>query len=276
MAIKPLPTDRDEFLDICDTFIYRLLNTAFPLKDIDPLILFRFFIRDLYEELKKLHATSVAEDGKETILRVYRGEQVKPDELECIKSETALVFALSGDEAKSILFETEADQRLSTKPFGDISFKSPMVAEKEVLFMPGSILRISQIDHDLENNICIIKLVLCSNDADYSLKQVSDYIVKTSFQDDDAFILMRVGLLLKDMGYNDKAEHYYRKLLDTRGDGVNEYVKHVVLMYPDRGDRPSSTTAYSATTFKRQTYVIVGNLYYRLKDYEEALVHFEH
>ncbi|CAF1379345.1 unnamed protein product, partial [Didymodactylos carnosus] len=166
-------------------FIHRLLNKAFRLKNIDVLFIFRFFIRDLYEELKKLHTTSVDVDDKVATLRVYRDQQLRTDQLERIKSypggfislnsfvstslfqALALNFAFCGDQTKSILFEIEADQRLSTKLFADMLFKSTVKHEVEVLFTPGFIFRISQIDYNP-----IIKLVLCSNDPDYQLKQV--------------------------------------------------------------------------------------------------------
>ncbi|CAF1319874.1 unnamed protein product, partial [Didymodactylos carnosus] len=74
-----------------DSFIYRLLNKALRTRDIDVIFKFRFFIADLYwqlsEEHRKFVEPLVGDDGTvdEYILTVYRGQHLKPDELQVLK-----------------------------------------------------------------------------------------------------------------------------------------------------------------------------------------------
>ena len=56
-----------------DSFLYKMLNKALRIQDIGTLFLFRFFIRDIYEQLK--------ENQCSLPVRVYRGQILSIDEV---------------------------------------------------------------------------------------------------------------------------------------------------------------------------------------------------
>ncbi|CAF5167788.1 unnamed protein product, partial [Rotaria magnacalcarata] len=60
-----------------DSFVYRLLNKALRVQNIDLLFLFRFFIRDIEVQLKQYRCSS--------LVRVYRGQLMSTDELDQLK-----------------------------------------------------------------------------------------------------------------------------------------------------------------------------------------------
>jgi hypothetical protein len=90
---KILEFDRDCSLVNCihwytrDCFLYRLLNQAFRTENIDEILKFRFFIRQLNEQLSVLHKDYV--DILRSIdfdsITVYRGQTMAADELQKLR-----------------------------------------------------------------------------------------------------------------------------------------------------------------------------------------------
>ncbi|CAF1201581.1 unnamed protein product [Didymodactylos carnosus] len=283
MQITPLSTDQKQFIEMCkneyrndkcalsridefvlkyepkyaswwytcDSFVYRLLNKAFRLKDIDMLFLFRFFIRDLYEQLQELSYSGEPEN----VLRVYRGQSLKPDEFERLNSSIGGFISLNSFISTSrhrtlaevyagptgVLFEIEchslhlSSKEATKRPFGDISSMSSFGdTEAEVLFMPGSVFRLDDIKSD-NSNISVIKLILIANDAtNYPLKQLHQYMQNHLLHEENNWAkLIGLGTLLKEMGKRDKAGQYYRKLLDfsSEKENVTDYVRHAMDMH---------------------------------------------
>lgn len=135
-----------------ESFLYRLLNKALRIRDIDLLYLFRFFIHDIHEQLKQLQYPDP--------IRVFRGQLMSNDELQTLKSSIGQFISMnsflstsvdrrlalsflssspaSGD-LQRVLFEIDLDPALpGVKPFADISSGSFFTNEKEVLIMLGS------------------------------------------------------------------------------------------------------------------------------------------
>jgi hypothetical protein len=61
-----------------NTFLYEMLNKALRTEDIDILFLFRFFIRDIYEQLKENKCSSA--------VRVYRGQRLSKGEVNSLQN----------------------------------------------------------------------------------------------------------------------------------------------------------------------------------------------
>jgi hypothetical protein len=57
-----------------DCFLFRLLNKAFRTENIDIIYKFRFFIIDLYQQLKQIHSDYIEYMGLDEIITVYRGQ----------------------------------------------------------------------------------------------------------------------------------------------------------------------------------------------------------
>ncbi|CAF1330416.1 unnamed protein product [Rotaria sp. Silwood1] len=83
-----------------DSFLYRLLNQNFCLQDIDIVFKFRFIIKEIYNQLNKLHENFI-----------------------CLSNALALSFADDGSGhplVESVLFEIEIDTTNMAKPFANI------------------------------------------------------------------------------------------------------------------------------------------------------------
>lgn len=148
----------------CDSFLYKMLNQALRTQDINILFLFRFFIRDIYEQLKQNQCSSP--------VRVYRGQKLSIDEVAnlqrsiddfisinsffstSIDRNKAFEFIEDADISKGVLrvlFEIDAHSCVvTTKPFANISRFSKYKAEFEILFMVGSIFRVEHV-HQNDN-----------------------------------------------------------------------------------------------------------------------------
>src|SRR6202012_2648822 len=121
----------------------------------------------------------------------------------------ALVFSRDTDHYERVLFEIDAYPKLADeKPFADISTCSYFPEESEVLFMLGSIFRLSKIYRN-DNRIWIIDMTL-SNGNDHDLKPIFEHMKNQHSQ--DRTDLLSFGHVLRDMGKFDEAESYYRRL----------------------------------------------------------------
>ena len=250
------PTDKDELIDLCkkqykdnatelaiiqeferdyspdralwwytrESFLYRLLNKALRVQNIDLLFLYRFFIRDIRQQLEQLQHSSP--------FRVYRGQVMSNDELKSLKNSIgqfitmnsflstsfdrrlALSFLMSStvsDDLQRVLFEMEIDPTIpGIKPCADITSHSFFTDEKEVLIMLGSIFRLNKID--CRDQVWIIQMGLCS-DNDDQLKPIFDCMKKEYDEGHGQSSLFSFGILLFRMSQYDKAEKYYHRLL---------------------------------------------------------------
>ncbi|CAF3177036.1 unnamed protein product, partial [Rotaria sp. Silwood2] len=59
----------------------------------------------------------------------------------------------------------------ATKPFADISVHCEFPGESEILFMLGSIFRLTDIDRSESDQVSIVKMTLCSENA-HDFKQI--------------------------------------------------------------------------------------------------------
>jgi hypothetical protein len=156
------------------SFLYRLLNKALRVQNIDLIYLFRFFIRDLHNQLLTCQCPM--------IIHVYRGQLMVQEELDILKNsigkyisinsffstsfnrDLALVFSRNTDHYERVLFDIQANPELANeKPFADISTQSYFPDELEVVFMLGSIFQLVSIEYDTDG-IWIIHMILSSGD----------------------------------------------------------------------------------------------------------------
>jgi hypothetical protein len=215
-----------------DCFLYRLLNKALRVQNIDLLYLFAFFIRDLQQQLKRNQYSS--------LIHVYRGQLMTKKEVEQLKNsmghlismnsflsttldrDVAIIF--SGDtgtpnyDFQAVLFEIEADPRVvGTKSFADITRFSYMDDEEEILMMLGSIFRLTHIRY--QGQLCIIQLQLCSEDG-HDVKPIFDQM-KSDYHGDGHTNATVYGIVLANMGKFDDSERYLQRSLDESPPGHN-------------------------------------------------------
>ncbi|CAF4570658.1 unnamed protein product [Rotaria socialis] len=269
LSMKPKTTDRNEFISLCKTyykdnsselsiiqefendyvpnralwwytresFLYRLMNKSLRTQDIDLLFLFRFFIRDIHQQLQELQCS--------TPLRVYRGQVVSNDELETLKTSLgqfismnsflstsldrrlALSFltssTVSGD-FQRVLFEIDLDPTLEgIKPFANITSNSFFADEQEVLIMLGSIFQLVKIDY--QDRVCIVQMTLCS-DKDNSLKPIYDYM-KNEYDDYDGGDTESSVFSFEEKNFQQAFECHQKSLMIRQ--------KHLPTDHPDIG-----------------------------------------
>ncbi|CAF1528467.1 unnamed protein product [Didymodactylos carnosus] len=289
-----------------DCFIYRSLNKALRVQDIDLLFAFGFMILDIFNQLKlennRFHYTT-----GETIIRCYRGQAIAKEELNQVKSNighfismnsflsttqdrtVALIFAPTSNEIyEKVLFEIQVDMNLmQTMPFADVAHLSYFDQEKEILFMCGAIFQIKNVINNETEGLWIVQLALCSETSN-ELKDLFDYQKQRMADTTD---LISIGKLLREMGKFDKAKRYYQRFLcELSYNDPNISVCYYGLgVVHDREDNYDEALHYfkkaldfqltvlflNDSVFIGKIYGSSGIVYYHKHEYDLALEHFE-
>jgi len=175
-----------------ECFIYSILNKAFRIQNMDILIKMVFFIRDIHQEIQRLHTKL----NKQNHLIVYRGQCISEEDFQKIldnqngflsfnnflitttDKNLSLTYARStrnNHELIGVLFQIEIDRTKSLfTPLDKISYYSE--SENEILFSTHTIFRIHTI-HQIENGLWQIELRLTANE-DEQLKQIKEFVRK--------------------------------------------------------------------------------------------------
>ncbi|CAF1013513.1 unnamed protein product [Rotaria sordida] len=280
------------------SFLYRMLNKALRVQNIDVLFLLRFFIFDVQQQLIKNQCSQPT--------RLYRAQLLTNDEVQLMKRaiggflmintflsttidrEVSLSYLDTMDSSDEIdmqrvLFEIDADPRInSMKPFANIIWLSYCFGQQEVLMMIGSIFQIIEIQHD-ENQPCIIRLILCSENSQ-DLKNALRYINKE--YDGKEIDLFSFGQVLCDMGNFDDAKKFYLRVLDdlpTNDQDLATCYRALGNVAADKGDCDLSLAWYEklhellARTLQSDdvrladSHNIIGNIYWKKEDFKHAL-----
>jgi tetratricopeptide (TPR) repeat protein len=279
-----------------NSFLYKMLNKALRVQDIDTLFALRSFIRHIHRELKRYRCRLP--------IRVYRGQLMSTDELDTLRRSIGELISINSffststdphiarfflgdqgpsDDLQRVLFEIDADPRVlgihSMKPFANISSRSNFASESEVLFMLGSIFRLTDIrcDHDA---VLIIQMTLCGDDES-DVQQLLKNMKKLTKLD-----LRSLGDVLKDMGKFELAEKYFYRSLNELplNDPSNGFLYFSLFVVSEsKGDREKSLCwlQKAIQTFKQtessdpirigQLNNLVGETHRLKGDYNEAL-----
>ena len=71
-----------------DSFVYRILNKALRVQDIDVLVAFRFIIKDIHEQLSTLQQAQ-----NNNSLKVYRGQCIKREQVQEMESNIGSIIS---------------------------------------------------------------------------------------------------------------------------------------------------------------------------------------
>jgi hypothetical protein len=214
-----------------DSFLYRMLNNALRLQDIDTLFKLGFFIADLYNQLKILHL----EQSKSLTLPsvVYRGQFMTKNEFDnkinknvggflSINSffstsgnrQVALIFtgnsSASDSNIESVLFEISIDIDKCRRPIADIKRMSYMEEEDEILFSMAAVFRIESVHRLYSEDIWVVHLIM-NGEEDEELNALANSIEAEIGSLDN---LNTFGGLLMKMGDLQKAERYFLMLIE--------------------------------------------------------------
>ncbi|CAF0895731.1 unnamed protein product [Rotaria sp. Silwood1] len=280
-----------------DTFLYRLLNKALRVQNIDLLFIFRFFIYDIQRQLEINQCLQA--------IQTYRGQLMSKDEVKELENSIGdyisinsffsttrdknyAIFCLGDvnsihNDLQRVLFEIDANpDHVGIKLFADISSKSYFPNECEVLIMLGAIFRLNNIILN-EDNIWVCHLSLCS-DQDSDLKSRINQIKREYI--DQQNTIFSLGNILHQMKKYDDAEKYYRRLLteflnDHKQTGLCYY--HLGRVYSGRNNYEHSIKWYEKSLkIMMETmnsddlniakcYNSIGNIYRKKEDYKQAL-----
>ena len=282
-----------------ESFLYRVLNKALRVQNIDLLFLFRFVIGDIYQQLKQYqHQSSI---------RVYRGQVMSIDELNTLRHSIDNLISINSffststnpDKALGffnrskitsnscrILFVIDADPRVvKSKPFADISLLSYFSNEREVLFMVGSIFRLTKIEKLKDKDIVTVHMELCGDD-EHDLKELFDHMKKELGGGNEEVNLRSFGQVLREMGRYDMAEKIYHRLLaelPPNDPSLADLYWDLGLVTRDKADYDSSLEWYQKSLMLHKQkgssnyrnigslYICIGNVYADKRELERAL-----
>jgi len=240
------------------SFLFRLLNKALRVQNIDLMYLFRFFIRDLKQELENNKCSSP--------VHVYRAQRMSKDEIEMLQKSIGEYVSMNSffstslnrqqarsffssttasDDIEPVFFKIDADPRLDNiKPFGNITSFSYFPDEEEVLFMIGSIFQVIEIKCE-SDRIWNIRMTLCSENGHrlQSLFQHMKNGLSTGTTN-----LYDFGRVVYNMGKLNETEKYFRLYLDELPDGhpsIAGCYQALGMVADDKGECESSLKWYN-------------------------------
>ena len=284
------------------TFIYSLLNDALRMMEADILISMGFFIRDLNYHVKQLHQQQIDSYQKQSFI-VYRGQGLSVADFEklqktkgglmsfnCFLStstdrDVSLDFAksvLGKEDTIGILLEMTIDPSVSSAPFAAIQNVSYFQEEEETLFSMHTVFRIGEIQQiDNNNSLYQVKLKLTADD-DQQLRTLTDHIRKETV---NVTGWERLGALLVNTRYLDKAEKLYKTLLEQTPDerGKATFYHYLGSIKYRQGEYQTAISYYEKALKIRQkslptnhpalaiSYNNIGEVYQNVGEYSKAL-----
>lgn len=203
-----------------ETFVYRLLNKALRVLNIDLLYLFRFFLRDMQQQLEQrpcslslsLYRCQLISQEEIALLQKSIGKYIAVNSYlsTSVNRSQALAFLNYSSDLERVLFEIEADPRLKgIQPFANITSSSYFPEEEEILFMFGSIFRILSVNCD-QDQLWTIRMILVS-DEQHEANLLFNHMRNEHGEHETN--LLTYGNILRDMSRFDEAEKYYRRFL---------------------------------------------------------------
>ncbi|CAF0880744.1 unnamed protein product [Adineta ricciae] len=280
------------------SFVYKMLNKALRVQNIEILFLFRFVINDIYRQLKQHQCASP--------VRVYRGQVMSSDELEILRRSTGKLISInsffstsldrqttsaflpSSSDLHRVLFVIDADPAVvMSKPFADVSKLSDFTNEREVLFMSGCIFRLNGIHQD--DDMWVIKMQLCG-DNEHDLKTLFDHMKKDYGGGDGEVDLRSLGVVLRRMGKLELAEKILQRHLNElppNDPSLRRVYWSLGMVTRDKGDYDASLKWFEKSLeiymkANSSDYVTIGNLYnwiglthWKKNDNERALEYYK-
>ncbi|CAF0735956.1 unnamed protein product [Adineta steineri] len=197
-----------------DFFFSSTLNAVLKTENLSMMFLFRSFLFDIKEQLRKYQPKQRLKVYRSQIMSIgdyyyYINNAISYLPINSFLSTTksystacSLFDQLDIDsQSTKVIFEIDADPNVVTsKPFSDIS---ELNNHSEILFMPGSIFRIEKCVHELsEPNI--IQMTLC-NENDFNLnEQIGNDMINPRL----------IEKIVSKMDKNDLAKKYFQRLIE--------------------------------------------------------------
>ena len=211
-----------------ESFLYKTLNKALRLMDVDIIIKMGFFICDLHKQIADLHIKQISAEP----FTVYRLQGLSRTDFTQMKENRNGLLAFnnflstsknrqvslkflhrirSNNDLIPVLFVISIDPSIKQTPFANVTDFSAVKNEEEILFSMHSVFRIGQINKKLHNNdqIWQVELTLTS-DSDPELHILTEHMRNTTTGETRWH---RLGSLMIELSKFDKAEEIYELLL---------------------------------------------------------------
>ncbi|CAF3835767.1 unnamed protein product [Rotaria sp. Silwood1] len=286
------------------SFIYKLINKALIIKDIDLLYKLRYFIRDLSANFQYEHEKIFLLN--EQILNVYRGIKLNKDEFNKLKNNNqekfisingylsttrqlslALNFALKSTKKLdmiSVLFHIQCDIKQIDKNinFININQYNKNFDEQEILFDFNTCFQIESID---ENELIKIIKMNISNEGQ---KITKNFLELKQKEKEELNISIIFGSLLSDLGEYDKSQKYFEHLLNDSNDEDFAWIEfHIGKIFHLKNKLNEAQEYYNhaydcmmknePARIKDSAYVLhnIGNILANQQKYDEALDYYQ-
>ena len=215
----------------CQSFLYSMINKALRLMEIDIILKMGFFIRDLHENIVRLHEQQFGGHISSDVFTVYRGQGFSPEDFNQIKENQNGLLAFNSFlstsrnraislnfirpiEAKHdlvpVLLVLNIDPSITRAPFADVTNSSSIKREEEILFSMHSVFQIGPMKKLVDDDrIWEIQMKFTSeNDPDfYALTE------KMRAETKGPSARFQLGQLMIKLAKLDNAEHLYLTLL---------------------------------------------------------------
>lgn len=207
------------------SFLYKVLNKALRDRHIETLYAFRYFIRQLNEQLRIVQMAS----AEKNMVKLYRGQSLPKGQFNMMKRNiggllsfsnflsttsdmnVALMFTGGDEERVPVLMLINVDCSIA----GDTSYANIdsisyfAEHEKEWLFSMGSVFRINTVEKSKEN-VWVVDLTFTS-DRDQQLMALTQHLRKTIEDDNPSY---QFGRLMLEMDELKTAEKFYQSALE--------------------------------------------------------------
>ncbi|CAM4876627.1 unnamed protein product [Rotaria socialis] len=242
-----------------DCFLYRLVNRAFRMRNIDIIFKYRYFIVDLHQRLVELHQAQYSTKSSVDIT-VYRGQLMSAEELAKLKANKGGIFsvntflstttrsnvavnfitdALERPFFEKVLYEINVSGHGPWKwPFADIHDASCNDDEREILFDMGSTFRIDEVYELTKDLWCVSLILLNINDLSVGIDtKLYDYLVKNSLGENEPSILILCNFL-EQMGEFERSRQFCHLILRDKPEGQQliSIYSHLALIEYDLGN----------------------------------------
>lgn len=258
-----------------NTCFTKVLNKALSMENINLLILFRFFLRDIQQQIELNQYSSS--------IRLYQYQYILNDQLELLKNSIGNLISIKTFfltdinrpcdlNHERILFEINVNSNL--KSYCAIN-------SFEILIMAGSIYRLNNIYLNTNEQLWIIQLELSNiNDENF------DYMKnKIGYNNNTPIDFITFGNILWKMDKLDQGEKYYLYILDflpiDHSDRVNLYY-NLGHIYSDKNQYDLSLKYYNKSLEiwmksspnnqlnLANTYNAIATDYWKNEDYKKA------
>jgi len=214
-----------------ETFLYKILNKALRLMDIDIILQMGFFVCDLHKQIADLHAEQFVGHTSSNSFVVYRGQGLSQTDFDQIKQNKGGLLAFNNFLSTSkrreipsrflrsiitkrdlvpVLFVMNIDPTIKHTPFANIRDISEKKSEEEILFSMHSVFRIGEIEiFPDDNRIWKVELIFTS-DNDPVLYVLTEKVRKETRGSTGRH---RLGSLMIQLNKLDQAEKLYELLL---------------------------------------------------------------